>query len=129
MSTHPLRFDEEFAQTYPIATLNKSIAQVIENNPTLNFIDSWDDLDYLKYCILDIFPGSKVALICHERSPVVGVDICIDPRENNFSRLLVLTLCNIGMTAQDLLWIHPDHLMKLQAEWGFQSESGIKQLC
>lgn len=129
MSTDTLRFDEEFAQTYPIAILSKNIAQVVEQNPTLTFSDSWDDLDYLKYCILDVFVGSKVALVCHERSPVSGVEICIDPKEANFSRLLVSTLCSIGMTAQDLLWVHPDYLMKLQKEWGFQTQTGIQQLC
>lgn len=129
MSTHPLRFDEEFVQTYPIATLSKNIAQVMEKNPTLKFIDSWDDLDYLRYCMIDIFPDSKVALVCHERAPIVGVDICIDPKETNFSRILVSTLCNIGMTARDLSWVHPDYVIKLQTEWGFQPEAEIKQLC
>jgi hypothetical protein len=122
--TQSLRFDEQFAETYPIATLSLDIAQLVAKNPLLIFHDSCDDLDYLRYCILDIFPGNnKVALVYHERCSVPGVDICIDPRSEDSSRLLVSALCNLGLTTHSLTWVHPDCLLKLQTEWGFQTEA------
>jgi hypothetical protein len=126
-STQSLRFDEQFVETYPIATLSLDIAQVVAKNPLLTFNDSYDDLDYLKYCILDVFPASKVALVFHERCPVPGIDVCIDPRSNDSSRLLVSALCNLGLTTQSLTWVHPNCLLKLQTEWGFRIEA--QQLC
>jgi hypothetical protein len=120
-NTQSARFDEQFVETYPIATLSLDIAQVVAKNPLLTFIDSYDDLDYLKYCILDVFPENKVALVFHERCPVPGIDICIDPRSNDSTRLLISTLCNLGLTTQSLSWVHPDCLLKLQTEWGFRS--------
>jgi hypothetical protein len=128
-NTPSLRFDEQFAETYPITTLNLDVAQLVAKNPVMTFYDSFDDLDYLKYCILDIFPGNKVALVYHERCPVPGVDICIDPRSKDSSRLLVSALCNLGLTTQSLTWVHPDFLLKLQTEWGFQSPIEAQQLC
>jgi hypothetical protein len=128
-NTPSLRFDEQFAETYPIATLSLDVAQLVAKNPVMTFHDSFDDLDYLRYCILDIFPENKVALVFHERCPVPGVDICIDPRSEDSSRLLVSTLCNLGLTTQSLTWVHPDYLLKLQKEWGFQSRIEAQQLC
>jgi hypothetical protein len=121
-----LRFDEKFTQTYPIATLSLDISQIVAKNPTLIFQDSWDDLDYLKYCMVEVVSGSKVALVSHNGSPVPGIDICINPKEDNLSRLLVSALCHIGMTTQDLTWMHPDYLLKLQQEWSFQT---LQQAC
>jgi hypothetical protein len=128
-NTPSLRFDEQFAETYPIATLSLDIAQLVAKNPLLTFHDSFDDLDYLKYCILDIFPENKVALVFHERCPVPGIDICIDPRSEDSSRLLVSALCNLGLTTHSLTWVHPDYLLKLQTEWGFRSPIEAQQLC
>jgi hypothetical protein len=122
-NTEPLRFDEQFAQTDPIAVLSLNVTQLLAMNPLLVFHDSWDDLDYLQYCMLDVFPGSQVALVCHERSPVPGVDICINPAESNPSRLLVSALCHLNLTTHNLSWIHPDYLLKLQSEWGFQAQT------
>jgi hypothetical protein len=120
-NTQSLRFDEQFAETYAIATLSLDIAQLVAKNPVMTFHDSLDDLDYLKYCILNVFPENKVALVFHERCPVPGIDICIDPRSADSSRLLVSALCSLGLTTQSLSWVHPDCLVKLQTEWGFQS--------
>jgi hypothetical protein len=136
-NTHSVRFDEQFVETYPIAfgasvaiaTLSLDVAQLVAKNPAMTFHDSFDDLDYLKYCILDIFPENKVALVYHERCPVPGVDICIDPRSVDPSRLLVSALCNLGLTTQSLSWVNPDCLLKLQTEWGFQSPASAQQLC
>jgi hypothetical protein len=36
-SKHPLRFDEQFAQTYLVATLSPDIAQILTKNPLLTF--------------------------------------------------------------------------------------------
>ncbi len=107
-NNQPLRFDEQFAQTYPIATLSLDIAQLVANNPLLVFQDSYDDLDFLRYCILNIPSESKVALVCHERSPLPGVDICIDPQDRYSSSILGSTLRNLGLTPQNLRWVHPE---------------------
>jgi hypothetical protein len=119
----PLRFDEKFDQTYPIAVLMPSIGQIIERNPQLVFHESWDDLDYLKYCVPDLLQG-KVVLVCYDRSPVPGVDICIDPRieKSHFSELLVLALSTLNFNDQDLLWVHPDCLIEFQQQWKSRSE-------
>jgi hypothetical protein len=121
--TQPLRFDEEFSQTYPIAVLIPSITQIVGKNPQLVFHDSWDDLDYLKYCILDLSPGNVIALVCHERSPVPGVDVCVDISSKDFSKLLVSTLCILNFTDQDLSWVHPDYLPEFQQQWRSRSEA------
>jgi hypothetical protein len=119
----PLRFDEEFTQTYPIAVLIPKIAQIVEKNPQLTFHESWDDLDYLKYCVPDFLQG-EVVLVCYERSPVPGVDICVDPRieKFHFSEILVLTLSALNFTDQDLLWVHPDCLLEFQQQWKSRPE-------
>jgi hypothetical protein len=123
----PLRFDEKFSQTYPIGVLTPSIGQIIEKNPQLIFHESWDDLDYLKYCVPDFLQG-KVVLVCHERSPVPGVDICVDPgtEKLQFSELIIPTLSALGLTERDLLWIHPDCSLEFQAQW--QQSSKTKQI-
>jgi hypothetical protein len=126
-SIQPLRFDEEFAQTYPIGVLTPSIGQITERNPKLAFRESWDDLDYLKYCVPEFLQG-RVVLVCHERSPVPGVDICVDPKieKFHFPELLVLTLSVLNFTDQDLLWVHPDCLLEFQRQW--KSHSKVKQV-
>jgi hypothetical protein len=111
MTLSVTRFDEHYAQTYPIATLGLDVAQLVVKNPGLVFVDAYDDLDYLKYCLIDVLPGRRVALVCHERSPIPGIGICIDPAEQNGSSLiLVATLCNLGLKNQSLTWVHPDYL-------------------
>lgn len=63
-----------------------------------------------------------MALVFHDRCPVPGVDVCVDPTNTeDSSRLLVSALCNLGLTTQSLSWVRPDFLLKLQQEWGFQS--------
>jgi hypothetical protein len=68
--------------------------------------------------------------VFHDRCPVPGVDICIDPANAEDSyRLLVSALCNLGLTTQSLSWVHPDFLLKLHQEWGFQAQIELQQLC
>jgi hypothetical protein len=112
-----LRFDEEFSQTYPIAVLIPDMAGIVEKNPHLSFAKSLDDLDYLWYCMLDLPTGVRVALICHENSPVSGVDICVDQGREDIPQLLVSTLSGLGFTDDALYWIHPDYLSEFHILW------------
>jgi hypothetical protein len=102
-----LKFDEQFSQTALIATLNLDIESLVANNPLLDFQYSYDDIDYLKYLILDISSESTIALVCREHSPITDIDIYIDPARQDYSSLLVETLRYLRLTIQNLKWVHP----------------------
>jgi hypothetical protein len=112
-----LRFDEEFSQTYPVAVLIPDMAEIAEKNPHLYFAKSLDDLDYLWYCILDLSIEVRVALVCHENSPIPGVDVCVDQEREDIPRVLVSTLSDLGFNDNALSWIHPDYLSEFHVLW------------
>jgi hypothetical protein len=92
----------------PVAFLKHEPEElVIRDVP--EFYDSFDELDYLRYSCLTLPSGRPVTLIRHRGAQVSGTEICVAADNSDPAETVVEALKQIGLTMQDLSWIHPEY--------------------
>lgn len=92
----------------PIAVLQQSPAELSDQQHSIEFQDGFDDLDYLKFSILQL-PSSKLTtLVYHQNSPNPGTEVCVVANEVDREEVIkeVMQLLNLPTTA--LMWVHPE---------------------
>ncbi|KAI9133099.1 hypothetical protein [Acaryochloris sp. CCMEE 5410] len=91
----------------PIAVFQQSPAELSEQN-SIEFQDGFDDLDYLKFSLLQLPSGKPTTLVYHQNSPNPGVEICVIADESNREGVIqeVMQLLNLPTTA--LICVHPE---------------------
>jgi hypothetical protein len=104
----PIRFDDVYRETEPIAVIKLQPQELEQKNKELKFQKGYDDLDYLEYVRFEVMPGCTVALISHENTPIPGTDICVDPERLDIVSILIKTIQQLHLFSIDLSWIHPD---------------------
>jgi hypothetical protein len=110
----PIRFDEVYCETEPIAVIKLLPRELEQKHRELKFQKSYDDLDYLEYVRLEVIPDRTVALISHENTPMPGTDICVASGQLDIVMILINTIERLGLSDQDLSWIHPDYEQEFQ---------------
>jgi hypothetical protein len=116
----PIRFDEVYRETEPIAVIKLQPHELSLKNKELKFYQGYDDLDYLEYARLEVIPGCTIALISHQNTPIPGTDICVAPNQPRKVSILAKTISALQLFRPDLLWIHPDYERQLQKIWLFE---------
>ncbi len=98
------RFEEITNATMPVAFLSINPDE-LEKRAKLHFRKGYDDLDYLRFAMVEL-PTDVFSLVYHERSPELGVELCIDPQCQNISAII--------QSAIELLKIEPKHIRWLK---------------
>lgn len=73
----------------------------------LNFIPSFDDLDFLSFASITLPSGHKIALVRHQNAPYPNTEIRISPASSSPSSILAEALNFLNLSSHDLNWIHP----------------------
>ncbi|WP_299416119.1 hypothetical protein [Acaryochloris sp. IP29b_bin.148] len=91
----------------PIAIFQQSPAELSEQH-SIEFQDGFDDLDYLKFSLLQLPSGKSATLIYHQNSPNPGMEVCVIADESDREGLIreVMQLLNLPTTA--IMWVHPE---------------------
>jgi hypothetical protein len=116
----PIRFDEVYRETEPIAIIKLHPHELSLKNKELKFHQGYDDLDYLEYARLEIIPDCTIALVSHENTPIPGTDICVAPNQVNIVLILIKAISTLQLSRQDLFWIHPNYELQFQKEWQYK---------
>jgi hypothetical protein len=98
------RFEEITCATMPVAFLSIDLDE-LEKRAKLRFHKGYDDLDYLRFAVVEL-PADIFSLVYHERSPELGVKLCINPRCQNISATI--------QSAIELLKIEPKYIRWLK---------------
>jgi hypothetical protein len=113
----PVRFDEIYRETEPIAVIKLQPHDLSLKNKELKFHKGYDDLDYLEYARLEVMPGYTIALISHQNTPIPGTDVCVDPNQPKKALILKKTISILQLSKPDLLWINPNYEQQFQKQW------------
>jgi hypothetical protein len=112
MSLHPhqnlIRFEDSLAETKLVAIISQEIDDIDILKQT-EFIESFDDLDFLIFAILPLPSKNQVSLVRHQNSPQPGIEICVKYNQTNVPEILQETLTKLNITINDLTWIHPEY--------------------
>jgi hypothetical protein len=92
----------------PIALLRLEPEELTVKN-ALEFYESFDDLDYLRYSCLTLPSECPVTLVRHRGAPVPGTEICVATNNSDAAETVVEALKQLGLALQDLSWIHPEY--------------------
>jgi hypothetical protein len=106
-----IQLEDIILETASVAMIRQDVAEISKQNNLL-FEESFDDLDFLLYATLSFsHPNSRVSLICRRNSPVSGIEICVrhDEQHQNIALLVCNTLQELSLTAEDLVWVHPNY--------------------
>jgi hypothetical protein len=115
----PIRFDEVYLETEPIAVIKLQPHELSLKNKELKFDRGYDDIDYLQYARLEIMPGCTIALVSHQNTPIPGTDICVAPTQVDRVLVLIKAVSTLHLFMQDLLWIHPNLERQFQKRWQY----------
>jgi hypothetical protein len=122
-----IQLEDIILETASVAMIRQDVAEISKQN-NLIFEESFDDLDFLVYATLSFsHSNSRVGLIRRRNSPVSGIEICVRHEEQHQSIVLLVceTLRELSLTAEDLIWIHPNYqeeIYKLVEHVQFVSE-------
>lgn len=111
ISKNLIRFEELVREIDLVATVKSSPAHFAESHQ-LELISSYDDLDYLTFANVVLPSGNKVTLLRHQNAPYEGSEIRINPRSSSPSNILIEAMNVLGISSDDISWIHP-HLKLL----------------
>ena len=111
-----VQIEDIIADTYPIATI-KLLPSDIEQLIEVTFQDSYDDLDYLSFAILNLPSENQVGLISHKHSPGLGTEICINPELLSGHEYVVVEILKeafkkLKVSPKKINWIHPTYIKK-----------------
>ena len=107
-----LQFEEVVAEVNPVAVIKLEYT-TIGNSNTLNFKESYDDLDKIFYAILPLPSNNKVALVSHKHSPNPGTEICVSYNQANIPSVISEVIETLNLTFEDLSWVHLDYEQEL----------------
>jgi hypothetical protein len=110
----PIRFDEVYGETEPIAAIKLLPGELEQKHRELKFQKGYDDLDYLEYVRLEVMSDRTVALISHKNTPIPGTDICVAPGHLDIVSILINTIDSLQLSDRDLSWVHPDYEQEFQ---------------
>lgn len=103
---HSTRFEELVQETDLIATVKLTPSHFTRSHQ-LNFISSYDDLDFLTFASLVLPSGHKIALVRHQNAPYSGTEIRVASDLSFSSTVLAEALDVLALSFHDLDWIHP----------------------
>jgi hypothetical protein len=94
--------------TMPVALLSKEPSELIGQGAR-EFRDSFDDLDYLMFSVLELSAERQVALVHYQNSPTSGTHLCITQSEENVVAILSEAMKVLKLSKCDFSWVHPDY--------------------
>lgn len=106
ISQNLTRFEELVREINLIATVKFPPTHFAQSHQ-LNFIPSYDDLDFLTFASLILPSGHKIALVRHQNAPYPGTEIRVAPNLSSPSTVLTEALDMLALSLRDLDWIHP----------------------
>ncbi len=101
------RFEESVKEVELIATVKFKPSYFTSSNQ-LNFISSYDDLDFLVFALVDLPSGNRVALVRHQNAPYFGTEIYLAPNLSSANSVLAEALDALNISNTDIEWIRPD---------------------
>jgi hypothetical protein len=106
VSKNLTRFEELVREIDLVATVKFLPSHFVKSNQ-LEFVSSYDDLDYLTFTSVVLPSGNKVTLLRHQNAPYDGSEIRIDPGLSSPSEILIEAMDFLNLSLDDLDWIHP----------------------
>jgi hypothetical protein len=100
------RFEELVPETDLIATVKFQPAHFIESNQ-VNFIPSYDDLDFLTFANVELPSGHRISLVQYQNSPFAGTEIRLAREQASPSTVLAEAISVLNLSRDDLDWVHP----------------------
>jgi hypothetical protein len=94
--------------TMPVAVLSKE-PEELSRTASLNFLEGFDDLDYVIFSDISLPSGHRVTLVRHKNAPSPGVEVCIVPNEVKIAEVLVSVLQTLKLSSDVFSWIHPSY--------------------
>jgi hypothetical protein len=94
--------------TMPVAVLLKR-PEELAREASLQFLEGFDDLDYVTFSAFALPSGRSIALVHHKNAQNPGTEICVVPDELAIPFTIEETLKVLKISVKDLSWIHPDH--------------------
>lgn len=70
------------------------------------------------------FNDVSVALVRHHGSPAPGTEICVAPDTPAVPQILLATMLHLGLTAEDLLWVHPEYMQEVKTNFAQYTSRG-----
>lgn len=92
----------------PVAVLQLEPAE-LKARGHLIFSEGYDDLDYLVFSMTVLLSGQDITLVRHKNHPGSGTEIWVTLDNETVVETLMEFLARLGLTAEDLSWIHPDY--------------------
>lgn len=103
-----IHLDEVTPATMPVAILPREPDELIKEQ-SLQFLEGYDDLDYVTFSDIVLPSGYRVALVRHKNSPNPGIEICVAPDAANIPEIVVNVLKFLTVPQNCLTWIHPTY--------------------
>ncbi len=93
-----------------LPAINKAVA-VLKHEPddleaslSINFTESYDDLDYFKIAILELDNGKQFCLLRYRGNPSGGTEIWVSKDSSNFYNDINEILGSLNLNESDLKW-------------------------
>jgi hypothetical protein len=90
--------DVTFA-TMPVTMLLKEPNELANQVP-IQFLEGFDDLDYVTFAAFALPSGSPAALVRHHNSPQPGVEVCVVTAEPDVPTILKEVLRTLKLSAE-----------------------------
>jgi hypothetical protein len=102
--------------TVPVAVLSKEPDELTKQG-SIQFLEGFDDLDYVTFAAFSSPSGSPVAFVRHHNAPSSGIEICVVPSNISIIATLKEVLEALKFSTDAFSWIHPAY------EKGFRQAS------
>jgi hypothetical protein len=109
-----IQLEDLVAENFMVAMIQQEPTE-LSNLHNIEFIESYDDVDYLVYATLRLslpFEG-QVCLVRHQSSPAAGIEICVHHNQPDIAGVLYNVLRQIDLSIRDLTWVHPEYKQEL----------------
>jgi hypothetical protein len=99
--------------TMPVAVLSKEPHELAQR-VSIQFLEGFDDLDYLTYSAFSLPSGSPIALVRHQNSPNPGIEVYVVPSNPDIVSTLREVLKTLKLSPETFSWIHPTYEEELR---------------
>ena len=107
LNSNLIRFEESVPEVDTVATIPFEPEHFIHSHH-LDFISSYDDLDFLIFASVPLPSGHRISLLRHQNAPYPGMEICLTPNLSSPSTVLSEALHVLNISLEDLAWVPPD---------------------
>lgn len=100
-----VRLEDCISETHLVGMIRQEMYEIAELN-NLEFVNSFDDLDYLVFTVLTLPSGNRIALIRHQNSPSPGTEICVQKDISGIEEIIEEALTTMNLSRNDLTWVN-----------------------